>query len=84
MTALAVLTPEELEALVARAVEPLRQELAALARARRDEPVSLEEAARHFGVSVRTMRRKVKAGEVQAVRLGRSVRVRLDDAAPTR
>ncbi len=69
---------------VMRELQAIRAELAALAAARRAEPVSLEEAARHFGVSVRTMRRRVKTGEVPVVRLGRSVRVRLDDASPTR
>lgn len=69
---------------VMRELQAIRAELAALAESRRAEPVSLEEAARHFGVSLRTMRRRVRAGEVPVVRLGRSVRVRLDAADPTR
>ena len=76
MTPVAVLSPEQLEELVRRAVEPLRAEVASL-RAALPPPalVTLEEAARLAGVSPATMRRRVKAGEVPAIRVGRSVRI---------
>ena len=55
----------------------VREELArALADLRRDrKPLTVPEAARELGVSTRTLRRKIKSGEVAVIRVGRSVRV---------
>jgi excisionase family DNA binding protein len=79
VSAVAVVSPEELEARVAaavgRAVAPLVAELARL-RAERDEtPVTMREAARRLGVSLRTVERRVAAGEIESVQTGRARRV---------
>lgn len=67
-----VLTPEQLEDLVERAISK------ALARAPAEsKPVPVPEAARLLGVSTRTLRRRIKAHEVPVVRVGRAVRVDL-------
>ncbi|HTP25725.1 MAG TPA: helix-turn-helix domain-containing protein [Anaeromyxobacteraceae bacterium] len=39
------------------------------------KPLSVPEAARELGVSARTLRRKIKSGEVPVIRVGRSVRI---------
>jgi excisionase family DNA binding protein len=79
MTAVAVLDPEELEARVAaavgRALEPVRAELARLREERAAEPLTMREAAKRLGVSLRTVERRVAAGEFRVVRTGRAVRV---------
>lgn len=79
MGAVAVLTPEELEARIAagvgRAVAPLLEELARLRAERAAEPVTMREAAKRRGVSLRTIERQVAAGELQVRRTGRAVRV---------
>lgn len=68
----AVLTPEQLEDIVERAVSK------ALARAPVErKPISVPEAARELGVSTRTMRRRIAAGEIPVVRVGRAIRVDL-------
>ena len=72
MNAVTILTPEQLEDLVERAVSK------ALARAPTErKPVTVPEAARELGVSTRTLRRRIKAGEMPVVRVGRAVRVDL-------
>ena len=72
----AVLTEEQLEHLVERAVER------AVARVGRPAPASeelltLPEAARRLGVSPRTVQRWVAMGQMDAIRVGASRRVRL-------
>ena len=79
MGELAVISAEELEArlsaAVARALEPVRAELQRLRTERSAAPVTMREAARRLGVSLRTVERRVRAGELQAKRTGRAVRV---------
>ena len=83
MAAVDLATKDDLAGVLAE-LRALRSELAQLANARRAEPVSMEEAARHLGVSTRTIRRWAKSGEVPTVRVGRTVRVRLDAVDPPR
>ncbi len=72
MTAFAVLSPEQLEQVIERAVAK------ALARAPTErKPLPVSQAATALGVSVRTLRRRIKAGEIPVVRVGRAVRVDL-------
>lgn len=67
-----LLTPDQLEDIVERAISK------ALARAPAEtKPVPVTEAARILGVSARTLRRRIKAGEMPVVRVGRAVRVDL-------
>lgn len=70
------------EAAVARAVEPLRREVAALRRAQDAGAMTVNEAARRLGVSPRTVQRQVAAGRLPAIRLGRSVRIPADAVVP--
>lgn len=71
-----VLEVEQLRAVVAEAVEPLRRELAAMRRDRPDAaPVTITEAARRLGVSTKTVRRRLADGGLQAVTVGRTRRV---------
>jgi excisionase family DNA binding protein len=71
-----ILSPEELEGIVARAVEPLRREVAALRREKASaDPVSLTEAARRLGCCTKTIRRRILDGELQTVEVGRTKRV---------
>ena len=72
---LAVLTEEQLEQLFVRALEPLRQEVAALREARESEAIPLHEAARRLGVSTRTIQRMVSRGELTSVKVGGARRV---------
>jgi excisionase family DNA binding protein len=53
----------------------LRAEVATLRRALPPTLASIPEAAAHLGVSIATMRRRVRAGDVPSLRVGRSVRV---------
>jgi hypothetical protein len=76
---------EEIRAIVTEAVAPLRAEVARLRSLLEDETVSLEEAARKRGCSVRSLQRQVKAGDLPAVKggpSGRGLRVRLADVLP--
>jgi excisionase family DNA binding protein len=66
------------EAAVARAVEPLRREMAELRRAQEAGAMTVAEAARRLGVSPRTVQRQVAAGKIPALRLGRTVRIPVD------
>jgi excisionase family DNA binding protein len=78
MTPIAILTPEQLEALIERAIA------LALARAPVERrPVTVPEAARDLGISTRTLRRRIKAGEIPIVRVGRAVRVDLAELRRT-
>jgi excisionase family DNA binding protein len=70
------------EAAVARAVEPLRREVAALRRDRPDSaPCTITEAARRLGVSTKTVRRRLAEGALQAVMVGRTRRVAMPERA---
>jgi excisionase family DNA binding protein len=69
-----VLTPDQLEDLVERAIQK------AMGRARPEAPaapVSLSDAAKHLGVSTRTVRRMIQDGEVGALRVRRRLLVDL-------
>ncbi len=46
--------------------------------------VSIAEAARHFGVSAHTVRRRVLAREWPSVRVGRQIRIDLDAITKSR
>jgi transposase len=75
-----ITTPEELATVVGEAV---RKVLAEHLRKRDEqEGYSLSEAARKLGISVRTLQRRIKAGDVEVFRPqhGGSPRVRLPDA----
>jgi excisionase family DNA binding protein len=67
---------------VAAELAPLRRDLAALRDAQRSELVETAEAARRLRVSVRTVQRMVRDGELPSVRVGRSYRVRLSEVLP--
>lgn len=41
--------------------------------------VSLAKAAEQFGISVKTLRRRISAGTVRGYRVGRLIRVDIDD-----
>lgn len=73
-----VLSPEQLEQIVERAISK------ALSRAPTErKPLPVSEAAAALGVSVRTLRRRIKAGEMPVVRVGRAVRVDLAELRRT-
>jgi excisionase family DNA binding protein len=68
------------EQAVARAVEPLRRELAALRQDRTPPgPLTFAEAARRLKCSPKTVGRRVKDGTYQSVQVGRMTRVVLPD-----
>jgi excisionase family DNA binding protein len=75
----AVLTEDQLERLVGRAIEPLRREFEELRRHHQEGAITLEEAARELHVSRRTVQRWVKDGLLQSVAVGRIRRVRRAD-----
>lgn len=68
--------PSRLASLEAE-VRSLREELVALRRAFPPTAVSVQEAAGRLGVSVSTLRRRIRAGDITPLRIGRSVRVDL-------
>jgi excisionase family DNA binding protein len=77
------------EEIIAAHLTPLRAEVARLAdevrQLRRAMPpllVTQREAAKTLGVSLSTIQRKVKSGEVPSVRVGKSVRVDLAAVRP--
>jgi excisionase family DNA binding protein len=84
MAVVLVMTELELEAAVARAVEPLRREVAQLRAELEAEVrlVTIAEAARTLGVSVRTVKRRLKAGELPSVGSGIGRRVDLSRVLP--
>lgn len=73
--------PSELAALRAEVAE-LRAELTAVRRALPPALVSVTVAAERLGVSVVTVRRMVKKGELPSVRVGGSIRVDLAALRP--
>jgi excisionase family DNA binding protein len=80
---------EAIAAAVAAQVRPVQVELARVAREladlRRALPpslVTLQDAASRLGVSLSTIRRKVAAGEIPSIRVGRSVRLDLGALRP--
>lgn len=77
MTPVAVLTEEQLEQLVARAMEPIRAELAQLRGQQGGELLTLPDAAVRLKRSLRTVERWAKAGQLQVVPIGGSRYVRL-------
>lgn len=77
-----MLTPDEIRAEI-RAV--VREELRALggtAPAKRNM-LTVADAAKHLGVHPRTIRRRIKSGELRAVRVGRCVRIDANLLLPT-
>ncbi len=56
-------------------VRSLREEVAALRRSSPPTAVTLPEAAQRLGVSVSTLRRRIRAGDLPVVRVGRAVRI---------
>lgn len=82
MAAMAVLTEEQLEQLLARAVAPLRAELERMRGHQAGDLVTLPEAARRLGVSPRTVQRWAKQGQLEVIRVGASRRVRLPEGSP--
>jgi excisionase family DNA binding protein len=80
---------ETLGALLEARIAPLRAEISLLAAkveaVRQALPpalVTMPEAARLLGLSVRTVRRQVKAGKLPSCRVGRGVRVDLASLKP--
>jgi excisionase family DNA binding protein len=65
-----VMTTEELEATIRRAMEPLREEIRRLQGEQGRTPVPIPEAARRLGVTVRSVNRWIKDGQLKAVPIG--------------
>jgi excisionase family DNA binding protein len=84
MNSVAVITEEQLEALVRRATEPLRVELERIRGDRGGELVSLAEAARRLGRDIRTIQRWVKNGTMPVELVGGARLVRLPHGTPQR
>jgi excisionase family DNA binding protein len=75
---LVVMTPEQLAQLVKNAVaEALREH----AHEGQGQHVTVAEAARRLAVNPKTIHRRIRAGELQAIRIGRAVRVSLEGLA---
>ena len=72
----------EIRAIVQEAVTPLRAEIARLRSRLDEETLSLPEAARKLGTSTRTLQRRIKAGDIPAVKGGRGFRVQLSAILP--
>jgi excisionase family DNA binding protein len=82
-----VMSPEELEATIVRALEPMLREVAHLKRERAEDLLSISEAARLLRVSPRSVQRWVKAGLLPGIPAGRTHRIRREavegfDAGP--
>jgi excisionase family DNA binding protein len=71
-----ILSPEELEATIAKALEPVLREVAHLKRDRADELLSIAEAARLLRVSPRSVQRWLRAGLLPGIPAGRTHRIR--------
>lgn len=76
MTPLVIISPEELEATIARALEPVLKEVARLKQQREDELLSISEVAGMLRVSPRSVQRWVRAGLLPAIPAGRTHRIR--------
>jgi excisionase family DNA binding protein len=75
--ALALITDEQLQALLERALEPLRGELARLRAQIEAEGVSIPQAAKRLGICERTVKRRIKDGTLPSTRVGGARRVLL-------
>ena len=75
--AVALVTSEELQALLERALEPLRAELARLRAQVEAEGVSVPEAAKRLGICERTVKRRIRDGTLPSTRIGGARRVLL-------
>lgn len=73
MTPLAILTPEQLEDLVERAVARALDRGPARPP---DELLTTEQAATEAGVAPKTIRRRIRTGELRAERVGSRWRIR--------
>jgi excisionase family DNA binding protein len=76
VTPLVIISPDELEATIARALEPVLREVARLKEQRGDELLSIAEVASMLRVSPRSVQRWVRAGLLPAVPAGRTHRIR--------
>jgi excisionase family DNA binding protein len=73
-------TAEDIRAIVREEMRAALRE----AEARRERhPLAVPEAARELGVSTRTLRRHIAAGEIPVVRIGRAVRVDMAAVIPS-
>lgn len=81
MAAVDLLTRDDFVTLLRELVE-IRAELARLREDREAEAVTPAEAARRLGLSLRTVQRMVKAGELASVKVGGARRVRLAGVLP--
>jgi excisionase family DNA binding protein len=73
--------PARISALEAQ-VTTLTESIEKLRRASPSTFVPMSEAASRLGVSLSTLRRRIRAGDVPVVRIGRSVRVDLGALRP--
>lgn len=65
-----VMSVDEFEAAIRRAIEPLRLEVERLRSERSHGPIRIAEAARRLGVTPRSIQRWIKDGRLEAVRVG--------------
>jgi excisionase family DNA binding protein len=80
--ALVVVSPENLEALIERAVErKVRAVLRDVMPAGQGQHVTVAEAAARLGVCEKTVYRRIKSGELPHVQLGRALRVNVQHLA---
>lgn len=77
-----VMTPEELDARIDRALEPLRLEIERLRGVAGPELVTTAEAARRLGVTARAVQRWAKDGRVETEFVGGVRLVRLKPDSP--
>lgn len=73
--------PARVSALEAK-ISDLTDAVHALRRALPGKFVAVPEAARFLGVSVSTLRRRIRSGEVNVIRVGRSIRIDLAALRP--
>jgi excisionase family DNA binding protein len=73
--AVVVIESAELEALIVRAVEK------AVGRAN-EHGITIADAAQRLGLSIRTIERRIKAGELPSVKIGGSVRIPISAVLP--
>lgn len=88
MTSVSIVDVEQLRAVVREevgaALEPLRAALMALREASPPALVDIPSAAARLGVSVATVRRRLKANEIPFTRVGKRVKVDLAAIRPPR